>query len=102
MEGACASLLSAMDKQTLAVSVSAELVDAVRERVAAEGWPSADELIEQALWDWLWDRDETPEMRASMGERIREALTDPRPSVPMEDVFDRLLDRLRGARTKDE
>jgi antitoxin ParD1/3/4 len=101
MEGACASLFPPWT-QTLAVSLSAELRDAVHERVAAEGWPSPDELIEQALWDWLWDRDETPEMRASMRERIRESLADPRPSVPMEEAFDRLLDRRRGARTKDE
>ena len=81
-------------------SLYAELSDAVHEKVAAEGWPSPDELIEQALWDWLWDRDETPEMRASM--RERGIARGPRPSVPMEEVFERLLDRLRGARTKDE
>jgi antitoxin ParD1/3/4 len=91
-----------MDKQTFQVSLTTELIDPVRERVAAEGWPSADELIEQAVWDWLWDRDETLEMRAYMRERIKESLDDPRPSIPMDEVFDRLLDRLRGTRTKDE
>lgn len=58
--------------------------------------------ITEALRRWLDGGPEEPELTAWMRERIKESLEDPSPDIPIEEVFDRLLDRVRRVRTKDE
>jgi antitoxin ParD1/3/4 len=87
-----------MATETITVTLPAETVRAIREKVDRGAYASADQVIEEALR--LLDEEvvETPEFTAYMREKIRESLDEPGPDIPMEEVFDRLERRLRDGR----
>jgi antitoxin ParD1/3/4 len=82
-----------MDTETITVTLPAETARAIREKVESGGYASADEVIQEALRLLDDELIETPEFTTSMREKIRESIADPRPSVPMDEVFERLRRR---------
>lgn len=94
-----------MDTETITVTLPAETVRDIRRKVESGAFASADEVVEEALR--LLDDEviekalppidetvlETPEFIAYMREKIRKSLDDPRPSIPLEEVFERLRRR---------
>src|SRR5215207_10619831 len=83
---------SAMDTETISVTLPAEIVRAIRDAVETGAYSSADAVVEDALL-LQEDETETPEFAAYMREKIKESLQNPRPSVPIEEAFERLRRR---------
>ena len=79
-----------MATETISVTLPAELVRAVREKVDTGAYTSADAVIEEALRLLQEDETETPEFTAHMREKIKESLAEPGPGIPMDEVFDEL------------
>jgi antitoxin ParD1/3/4 len=82
-----------MSAETINVTLPAEIVRAIREEVDNGAYASADEVIEEALRQWQEGDAEPPEVTAYMRRKIKEALEDPRPSVPIEEAIERLKRR---------
>jgi antitoxin ParD1/3/4 len=82
-----------MSAETINVTLPAEIVRAIREEVDNGAYASADEVIEEALRQWQEGETEPPEVTAYMRQKIKEALEDPRPSVPIEEAIERLKRR---------
>jgi antitoxin ParD1/3/4 len=87
-----------MDTETISVTLPADTVRAIREKVDSGAYASADEVVEEALRQLDEDAIESPETTAYMRERIRASLAEPGPDIPMEEVFDELERRLREGR----
>jgi antitoxin ParD1/3/4 len=91
-----------MDTETISVTLPAEAVRAIREKVDSGAYTSADEVIEEALRQLDDKKIESPEFSAYMREKIWQSIEDPRPSVPIEEAFERLRkrheERLKAAR----
>jgi antitoxin ParD1/3/4 len=84
---------------TLTVSLG-DLADKVEERVRSGEYDSASDVVRAGLE--ALEREEQA-FNAMLKERVEEALADPRPPVPMEEVFTRLRARLdeREARERE-
>ena len=82
-----------MDTETISVTLPAEIVRAIRDAVETGAYSSADAVVEDALRLLQEDETETPEFAAYMREKIKESLQDRRPSVPIEEAFERLRRR---------
>lgn len=80
--------MSAAEK--ISITLTPELNRIIKQRVAAGDFASSSELIREALRVWQKREDEHRERLASIRARIQKSLDDPRPSIPAEDVFDRL------------
>ena len=87
-----------MDTETISVTLPAEIVRAIRDAVETGAYSSADAVVEDALRLLQEDETEAPEFTAYMREKIKESLVEPGPDLPMDEVFDRLDERLRRAR----
>jgi len=62
----------------------------IQKRVKSGQFASSSELIREALRVWQKQEDEYQERIASIRARIQRSIDDPRPSIPAEEVFDRL------------
>jgi len=82
--------------EKISVSLPSHMVDAIRSRVEAGYYASTSEVMRAALR--ALDREEHV-LDQVADAKIREALEDPRPAIPAEEVFDR-LERLHAARVK--
>jgi antitoxin ParD1/3/4 len=82
-----------MDTETISVTLPVDTVRAIRERVDSGAYASADEVIEEALRLLAEEVIESPEFSAYMREKIQQSIEDPRPSVPIEEAFQRLRER---------
>jgi antitoxin ParD1/3/4 len=91
-----------METETITLTLPAEVVRSIREKVDSGAYASADEVIEEALRLLDEEAIESPEFTAYMREKIRESIDDPRPSAPIEEAFERLRkrheDRLKAVR----
>jgi len=76
--------------ETISITLPAEIVRAMREKVAGGAYASADELVAEALRDWQDGQFEELDLPDWMHERIQRSLEDPRPSRPIEEVFERV------------
>jgi antitoxin ParD1/3/4 len=82
--------------ETISVTLPADIVRAMRERVDAGAYASVDEIISEATRGLLEeDEPDGPEITAYMRQAIRESLAEPGPDIPMEEVFEKLHRRLR-------
>lgn len=82
--------------EKISVSLPSHMVDAIRSRVEAGSYASTSEVMRAALR--ALDREEHV-LDQVADAKIREALEDPRPAIPAEEVFDR-LERLHASRVK--
>ncbi len=76
--------------EKISITVTPAMKRVLEERVASGQFASASELMREAFRTWQRQQDEHEERLASIRARIQKSLDDPRPSVPAEEVFDRL------------
>lgn len=80
--------MSAAEK--ISITLTPEMNRIIKQRVEAGDFASSSELIREALRVWQKREDEHNERLAAIRARIQKSIDDPRPSIPAEDVFDRL------------
>ncbi len=80
--------MSAAEK--ISITLTPEMNRLIKQRVEAGQFASSSELIREALRVWQKQEDEHQERLASIRARIQRSIDDPRPSIPAEEVFDRL------------
>ena len=80
--------MSAAEK--ISITVTPAMKKVLEERVASGQFASASELMREAFRIWQRQQDEHEEHLASIRARIQKSIDDPRPSIPAEEVFDRL------------
>ena len=81
--------------EKLSITLPSDMARMVREKVEQGAYASNSEVIREGL-RLLREAEALREQKfAWMRERIQESLDDPRPSVPAEEVFDRLEAKYR-------
>jgi antitoxin ParD1/3/4 len=76
--------------EKISITVTPAMKRVLEERVASGQFASASELMREAFRTWKQQQDEHEERLASIRARIDRSMNDPKPSIPAEDVFDRL------------
>jgi antitoxin ParD1/3/4 len=76
--------------EKISITITPAMKRTLEERVASGQFASASELMREAFRTWQRQQDEHEERIASIRGRIQQSLDDPRPSIPAEEVFDRL------------
>jgi antitoxin ParD1/3/4 len=76
--------------EKISITVTPAMKRTLEERVASGQFASASELMREAFRTWQRQQDEHDERLVSIRARVQKSIDDPRPSVPAEDVFDRL------------
>jgi antitoxin ParD1/3/4 len=76
--------------EKISITITPAMKRTLEERVASGQFASASELMREAFRTWQRQQDEHEERLASIRARIQKSIDDPRPSIPAEDVFDRL------------
>ena len=76
--------------EKISITVTPAMKRTLEERVASGQFASASELMREAFRTWQRQQDEHDARLASIRARIQRSIDDPRPSMPAEDVFDRL------------
>lgn len=88
--------------EKISITLTPELNQLVKERVERGQFASTSELIREALRVWHKAEAEHEERIAAIRARVRASVDDPRPSVPLEEAFERLRalheDRLKKGR----
>lgn len=70
--------------EKISITVTPEMLRAIRESVDAGDYTSTSEVIRHAMRLWQRERDEHAERMAAIKARIRKSLDDPRPDLPQE------------------
>jgi len=74
----------------ISITLTSAMNRMIQKRVKSGQFASSSELIREALRVWQKQEDEHQERLASIRARIQRSIDDPRPSIPAEEVFDRL------------
>ena len=85
--------------EEISVELPADMVRLIRERVSSGAYASMSEVVREAVRLWQAHGREQDERLADIKARIQRSLSDPRPSAPMDEVFDR-IERLHAERVK--
>jgi antitoxin ParD1/3/4 len=85
--------------EEISVTLPADMVRLIRERVSSGAYASTSEIVGEAVRLWQAHSREHDDQVAAIKARIQRSLADPRPSAPVEEVFDR-LERLHTERIK--
>lgn len=80
--------------EKLSVTVTPAMARLIREKVEDGSFGSASEVIRAALRAFQREEEEHAERIASIRARIKASIEDPRPSIPAEEVFRSLKERL--------
>jgi len=80
--------------EKLSITVTAAQARLIREKVEQGTFGSASEVIRAALRAFEREEEEHAERIASIKARIKASMDDPRPGIPMEEVFGKLKERL--------
>jgi Arc/MetJ-type ribon-helix-helix transcriptional regulator len=85
------------DTEKLHLTLPSELVADVRELMDKDDHGSFDEVLEDALWQWVWRRrfEMSPEFREEIGSLWDKGIASG-PSRDGEEVFKRLRERIKG------
>jgi antitoxin ParD1/3/4 len=83
--------MSAAEK--ISITLTPEMNRMIKQRVEAGDFASSSELIREALRVWRQRDEEHQEKLASIRQRIQNSIDDPRPSVPLDEAFERLRQR---------
>ena len=76
--------------EKLSITLPANLARAVRQKVESGAYASNSEVIREALRAWQEREMDRDQRLARIRQDIEEAINDPRPSIPAEEVFARL------------
>lgn len=76
--------------EKISIALPPEMAALVRQAVDAGEYASSSEVIRDALRDWNYRRSLRQQGVDELRQLWQQALNDPRPSVPAEDVLDRL------------
>ena len=79
--------------EKISITLTPEMNRVIKQRVDAGDFASSSELIREALRVWQKREDEHQEKLAAIRSKLQASLDDPRPSVSLDGVFERL--RLR-------
>jgi antitoxin ParD1/3/4 len=79
--------------EKISVAIHAELLQLIRDSVAAGEYPSTSEAVHDAIRVWQRQRSEDAERLNAVRDRIRRSLEDPRPDMSLDEV-DAHLDAL--------
>lgn len=72
--------------EKISITVTPEMLRAIRESVDAGEYASTSEVVRHAMRLWQRERDEHAERIAAIKTRIRKSLDDPRPSLSEEEA----------------
>ena len=72
--------------EKISITVTSEMLRAIRESVDAGDYASTSEVIRHAMRLWQRERDEHAERMAAIKARIRKSLDDPRPPLNEEEA----------------
>ena len=88
--------------EKISITMTPEMLRAIRESVEAGEYASTSEALRDAVRVWQRQRSEDAERLAAIRTRVRRSLDDPRPSVPLDEAFDRIeklhADTVKGRR----
>ena len=90
--------MSAAEK--ISITLTPEMNRVIKQRVDAGDFASSSELIREALRLWQRREEEHREKLAAIREKLQKSIDDPRPSVPLDSVFERLRQRHEANLTK--
>ena len=76
--------------EKISVTLPAEMVRAIREKVASGTYASTSEIVREALRAWQRQQDEHDERMAVIRAKIRRSSDDPRPNLTLDEVAGRL------------
>jgi antitoxin ParD1/3/4 len=76
--------------EKLSITLPADLARIIRQKVQSGAYASNSEVIREALRDWQERDMERVQRFAKIRQDIEDAINDPRPSIPAEEVFARL------------
>jgi antitoxin ParD1/3/4 len=76
--------------EKISITITPDMLRTIRESVAAGEFASNSEALRDAVRVWQRQRIEDAERLAAIRARVRRAIDDPRPSVPIEKAFDRI------------
>jgi antitoxin ParD1/3/4 len=76
--------------EKLSITLPANLARIVRQKVESGAYASNSEVIREALRDWQERDMERVQRLAKIRQDIEDAISDPRSSIPAEEVFARL------------
>ncbi|MFD1251624.1 hypothetical protein DEVEQU_03677 [Devosia equisanguinis] len=78
----------------LDVTLPDDVVAVIEGAVAAGQFGTSDEMLADAVHAWTRHQEDRANTIAFMRERIRQSLDDPRPSVPIDEAFERISARV--------
>jgi len=81
--------------EKLSITVTAAQAKLIREKVEDGSFGSASEVIRAALRAFQRDEEEHAERLAAIRQRVKASIEDPRPSIPIDDVFRNLKQRIQ-------
>ncbi len=79
--------------ETISITLPDDLMRLIREEVNSGRYASAGDVVHEAMRLWRDREREHNELIGDIRARIDRSLADPRPSRPLNDVFDRLEQR---------
>src|ERR1700680_1648245 len=79
--------------EKISITLTPDMLRAIRESVEAGEYASTSEALRDAVRIWQRQRSEHAERLAAIRTRVRRSLDDPRPSVPLDEAFDRIEKR---------
>jgi antitoxin ParD1/3/4 len=85
--------------EKISVTMTPDMLRAIRESVEAGEYASTSEALRDAVRVWQRQRSENAERLTAIRTRVRRSLDDPRPSVPLDEAFDR-IERLHADTVK--
>ncbi len=76
--------------EKLSITLPADMVSVIKERVRSGAYASTSEVLREAMRTWMRREEEHEGRMKAIRARIDASISDPRPSTPLDDVFDDL------------
>lgn len=76
--------------EKISITLPPDMLSAIKAQVSAGHFSSTSEVLREAMRLWLNHEEERTERLKALRARVKESLGDPRPSIPAEQVFDKL------------
>src|SRR6266851_5468880 len=76
--------------EKISITMPPDMLRAIRESVEAGEYASTSEALRDAVRVWQRQRMEDAERLTAIRTRVRRSLDDPRPSIPLDEAFDRI------------
>ncbi len=83
--------------EKLSITLPAEMVKAINDQVHDGRFASVSEVLREAMRTWMRQEEEHAERMASVRARIARSLDDPRPTLTLDEAFDRLEQSVQRA-----